>query len=60
MAVLSEAPPDLEALEREGRTALRAGKAQLEERLGSAVRHGAVAAARITGAGGARWCRCRS
>ncbi|MFI8089504.1 V-type ATPase 116kDa subunit family protein [Streptomyces sp. NPDC086080] len=66
-AVLSAAPPDLEALEREGRADLLAGEAQLEERLGSAVRHGAVAAvagwcpeaeveataARIAGAGGA-------
>lgn len=64
--VLSEARPDLDALEREGRTDLLAGEAQLEERLGSAVRHGAVAAlagwcpetevgataARIAGAGG--------
>ncbi|WP_225320919.1 V-type ATPase 116kDa subunit family protein [Streptomyces luteolifulvus] len=64
---LSEAAPDLDALEREGRTELLAGEAQLEERLGSAVRHGAVAAlagwcpetmvgataARIAGAGGA-------
>lgn len=64
---LSEAPPDLDALEREGRTDLLAGEAQLEERLGSAVRHGTVAAlagwcpetemgamaARIAGAGGA-------
>ena len=64
---LGEAPPDLDALEREGRTDLLAGEAQLEERLGSAVRHGAVAAlagwcpetevgataARIAGAGGA-------
>ncbi|MFG2549388.1 V-type ATPase 116kDa subunit family protein [Streptomyces sp. NPDC048581] len=64
---LSEAPPDLGALEREGRTDLLAGEAQLEERLGSAVRHGTVAAlagwcpetemgsmaARIAGAGGA-------
>ncbi|WP_367325737.1 V-type ATPase 116kDa subunit family protein [Streptomyces sp. HUAS ZL42] len=66
-AVISEAPPDLDALEREGRTDLLAGEAQLEERLGSAVRHGEVAAlagwcpetevgataARIAGAGGA-------
>ncbi|MFG2028735.1 V-type ATPase 116kDa subunit family protein [Streptomyces sp. NPDC048825] len=65
--VLSEAAPDLDALEREGRTDLLAGEAQLEERLGSAVRHGAIAAlagwcpeaevgataARIAGAGGA-------
>lgn len=42
--VLSEAPPDLDALEREGRTDLLAGEAQLEARLGSAVRHGEVAA----------------
>ncbi|MDW4909539.1 V-type ATPase 116kDa subunit family protein [Streptomyces sp. ADMS] len=66
-AVLSEALPDLDALEREGRTDLLAGEAQLEERLGSAVRHGEAAAlagwcpeaevgataARIAGAGGA-------
>ncbi|KUL22246.1 ATPase [Streptomyces regalis] len=65
--VLSEAPPDLDALERECRTDLLAGEAQLEERLGSAVRHGAAAAlagwcpeaevgttaARIAAAGGA-------
>ena len=65
--VLSDASPDLDVLEREGRTDLLAGEAQLEERLGSAVRHGAVAAlagwcpeaevgvtaARIAGAGGA-------
>ncbi|MFF7844514.1 V-type ATPase 116kDa subunit family protein [Streptomyces ossamyceticus] len=65
--VLSDAPPDLDALERAGRTDLLAGEAQLEERLGSAVHHGAVAAlagwcpeaevgataARIAGAGGA-------
>ncbi|MZF85989.1 ATPase [Streptomyces sp. SID5643] len=64
---LGAVPPDLDALEREGRTDLLAGEAQLEERLGSAVRHGAVAAlagwcpetevgataARIAGAGGA-------
>ncbi|OMI36377.1 V-type ATPase 116kDa subunit family protein [Streptomyces sparsogenes] len=43
-AVLSAAPPDLDALERAGRTDLLAGEAQLEERLGGAVRHGAVAA----------------
>ncbi|WP_187645380.1 V-type ATPase 116kDa subunit family protein [Streptomyces sp. TRM49041] len=43
-AALSAAPPDLDALEREGRTDLLAGEAQLEERLGSAVRHGTVAA----------------
>ncbi|MFC5850665.1 V-type ATPase 116kDa subunit family protein [Streptomyces chlorus] len=66
-AVLSEAPPDLGALEREGRTDLLAGEKQLEERLGSAVRHGEAAtlagwcpeaevgatAARIAGVGGA-------
>ncbi|MFI1731151.1 V-type ATPase 116kDa subunit family protein [Streptomyces acidicola] len=65
--VLSEARPDLDALEHEGRTDLLAGEAQLEERLGSAVRHGEVAAlagwcpetevgsmaARIAGVGGA-------
>ncbi|MEU2287474.1 V-type ATPase 116kDa subunit family protein [Streptomyces sp. NPDC013178] len=65
--VLSEVRPDLDALEREGRADLLAGEAQVEERLGSAVRHGAVAAlagwcpetevgptaARIAGAGGA-------
>jgi V/A-type H+/Na+-transporting ATPase subunit I len=65
--VLSESPPDLDALERAGRTDLLAGEAQLEERLGSAVRHGEVAAlagwcpetevgttaARVAGAGGA-------
>ncbi|MFF5313295.1 V-type ATPase 116kDa subunit family protein [Streptomyces massasporeus] len=64
---LSEALPDLDALEHEGRTDLLAGEAQLEERLGGAVRHGAVAAlagwcpetkvgataARVAGAGGA-------
>ncbi|MFI1332707.1 V-type ATPase 116kDa subunit family protein [Streptomyces sp. NPDC020845] len=43
-AVLSAVPPDLDALERAGRTDLLAGEAQLEERLGSAVRHGAAAA----------------
>ncbi|MGW3320381.1 ATPase, partial [Streptomyces fungicidicus] len=43
-AVLSAAPPDLDALEHEGRADLLEGEAQLEERLGSAVRHGAVAA----------------
>ncbi|GGR83968.1 hypothetical protein GCM10010269_23870 [Streptomyces humidus] len=41
---LSAAPPELDALEREGRADLLAGEAQLEERLGSAVRHGEVAA----------------
>jgi V/A-type H+-transporting ATPase subunit I len=64
---LSESPPDLDALEREGRTDLLAGEAQLEERLGSAVRQGEVAAlagwcpetevgttaARVAGVGGA-------
>ncbi|MER5601055.1 V-type ATPase 116kDa subunit family protein [Streptomyces sp. NPDC002265] len=66
-AVLSESPPDLDALERAGRADLLAGEAQLEERLGSAVRHGEVAAlagwcpetevgttaARVAGVGGA-------
>ncbi|MFE9924836.1 V-type ATPase 116kDa subunit family protein [Streptomyces sp. NPDC005774] len=65
--VLSEAPPDLDALERGGRTDLLAGEAQMEERLADAVRHGEAAAlagwcpkaevgataARIAGAGGA-------
>ena len=65
--VLSGIPPDLDVLEREGRTDLLAGEAQLEERLLSAVRHGEVAAlagwcpdtavgttaARVAGAGGA-------
>lgn len=65
--LLSETPPDLDALEREGRADLLAGEAQLEERLGSAVRRGEAAAlagwcpeaevgataARIAGAGGA-------
>ncbi|MEI5525562.1 V-type ATPase 116kDa subunit family protein [Streptomyces brasiliscabiei] len=65
--VLSEAPPDLDALEREGRADLLAGEAQMEERIGSAVRHGGVSAlagwcphrevgptaARIAAAGGA-------
>ncbi|MER6622897.1 V-type ATPase 116kDa subunit family protein [Streptomyces sp. NPDC000931] len=65
--VLSEVSPDLDALEREGRTDLLAGEAQLEERIGGAVRHGTVAAlagwcpetevgptaARVAGAGGA-------
>ncbi|MFG2269598.1 V-type ATPase 116kDa subunit family protein [Streptomyces chartreusis] len=64
---LSEEAPDLDALERAGRTDLLAGEAQLEERLGGAVRHGSVAAVagwcpqadvgptatRIAGAGGA-------
>lgn len=63
---LSENPPDLAALERAGRTDLLAGEAELEERLGSAVRRGEVAAlagwcpasqvgataARVAGAGG--------
>ncbi|MEU5644470.1 V-type ATPase 116kDa subunit family protein [Streptomyces milbemycinicus] len=43
-AVLSAVPPDLDVLERAGRTDLLAGEAQLEERLGSAVQRGAVAA----------------
>ncbi|WP_346160719.1 V-type ATPase 116kDa subunit family protein [Streptomyces mordarskii] len=43
-AILSVAPPDLDSLERAGRTDLLAGEAQLEERLGGAVPHGAVAA----------------
>lgn len=43
-AVLSAAPPDLDALDRHGRTDLLAGEAQLEERAASAVRHGGVAA----------------
>ncbi|GAB2920745.1 V-type ATPase 116kDa subunit family protein [Streptomyces heilongjiangensis] len=65
--VLCEDPPDLDVLEREGRTDLLVGEAQLEERLGSAVRRGGVAAlagwcpetevaataARLAGAGGA-------
>lgn len=66
-AVLSARPPDLDALERAGRTDLLAGEAQLEERLAATVRRGAVAALagwcpaaevpataeRIAGAGGA-------
>jgi V/A-type H+-transporting ATPase subunit I len=66
-AVLSARPPDLDDLEREGRVDLLAGEAQLEERLGSAMRRGRVAAIagwcpaaevaataeRIAGAGGA-------
>ncbi|ARF53379.1 V-type ATPase 116kDa subunit family protein [Streptomyces gilvosporeus] len=66
-AVLSARPPDLDALERAGRTDLLAGEAQLEERLAGTVQHGAVAALggwcptaevpptaeRIAGAGGA-------
>ncbi|MYT15698.1 V/A-type H+-transporting ATPase subunit I [Streptomyces sp. SceaMP-e96] len=65
--VLSALPPDLDALERAGRTDLLAGEAQLEERLAGTVRRGAVAALagwcpaaevpataeRIAGAGGA-------
>ncbi|MFM9632634.1 MULTISPECIES: V-type ATPase 116kDa subunit family protein [Streptomyces] len=43
-AVLSAGPPDLDALERAGRSDLLAGEAQLEERLGGTVRHGAVGA----------------
>lgn len=43
-AVLSVGPPDVDALERAGRTDLLAGEAQLEERLASAVRHGSLAA----------------
>ncbi|WBO62192.1 V-type ATPase 116kDa subunit family protein [Streptomyces camelliae] len=43
-ALLCVAPPDLEALERAERTDLLAGEAQLEERIGSAVRRGTVAA----------------
>ncbi|WP_208818352.1 V-type ATPase 116kDa subunit family protein [Streptomyces marokkonensis] len=64
---LSEAPPDLDALELEGRADLLAGEAQVEERMGGAVRHGDVAAlagwcpqtevgavaARVAGTGGA-------
>jgi V/A-type H+-transporting ATPase subunit I len=42
--LLSAAPPDLDALEAEGRTDLLAGEAQLEERLASAVRRGTSAA----------------
>lgn len=65
--VLSGVRPDLDALEREGRTDLLAGEAEMEDRLGRAVRHGAVAAlagwcpetevgptaAHVAGAGGA-------
>ncbi|MER7467278.1 V-type ATPase 116kDa subunit family protein [Streptomyces sp. NPDC097981] len=43
-ALLCSAPPDLDALERAGRADLLAGEAQLEERIGSAVRRGTVAA----------------
>lgn len=43
-AVLSVRTPDLDALERAGRTDLLAGEAQLEEREASAVRRGDVAA----------------
>lgn len=66
-ALLSPVPPNLDALERAGRNDLLAGEAQIEERLGSAVRNGAVAALagwcpaadvpataeRLAGAGGA-------
>ncbi|QKV90604.1 ATPase [Streptomyces sp. NA02950] len=48
-AVLSARAPDLDALERAGRTDLLAGEAQLEERRESAVRRGTVAAV-------AGWC----
>jgi V/A-type H+-transporting ATPase subunit I len=41
---LAAAPPDLESLEREHRTDLLAGEAEVEERMASAVRHGEVAA----------------
>ncbi|MFF5157672.1 V-type ATPase 116kDa subunit family protein [Streptomyces sp. NPDC000348] len=65
--VLSAVRPDPDALERAGRADLLAGEAQMEERLGGAVRHGAVAAlagwcpetevgptaARVASAGGA-------
>ncbi|GAU69801.1 Rhs family protein [Streptomyces sp. NBRC 110611] len=43
-AALSAFPPDLDVLERAGRTDLLAGEAQLEERLAGEVRHGGVAA----------------
>ncbi|MGW2512241.1 hypothetical protein ACWC0A_23125 [Streptomyces scopuliridis] len=43
-AVLCAAPPDLDTLEQAGRADLLAGEAQLEERIGSAVRRGTVAA----------------
>ncbi|MGG7569303.1 V-type ATPase 116kDa subunit family protein [Streptomyces sirii] len=43
-AVLSACPPDLDALERAGRTDLLAGEAQLENHLAGTVRRGAVAA----------------
>jgi V/A-type H+-transporting ATPase subunit I len=64
---LCAAPPDLDALERAGRADLLAGEAQVEERIGNAVRRGTVAAlagwcpaaevtataARLTGTGAA-------
>ncbi|WP_406385974.1 V-type ATPase 116kDa subunit family protein [Streptomyces sp. NBC_01618] len=43
-AALSAAPPDLDALEREGHADLLAGEAQLEEHVVSAVRRGNVVA----------------
>ncbi|MFH9348057.1 V-type ATPase 116kDa subunit family protein [Kitasatospora sp. NPDC017646] len=43
-AALSGAPPDLDALERQHRSDLLAGEAELEERLASAVRQGEVSA----------------
>ena len=43
-AALSPVPPDLDLLDREGRLDLLTGEARLEEYLGSAVRHGTVAA----------------
>ncbi|MEU9124979.1 V-type ATPase 116kDa subunit family protein [Streptomyces sp. NPDC048506] len=43
-ALLCAVPPDLDALEQAGQTDLLAGEAQLEERIGSAVRRGTVAA----------------
>ncbi|WP_338674840.1 V-type ATPase 116kDa subunit family protein [Streptomyces sp. SCSIO 30461] len=43
-ALLCAVPPDLDALEEAGRTDLLAGEAQLEERIGTAVRRGTVAA----------------
>jgi V/A-type H+-transporting ATPase subunit I len=48
-ALLSPVPPDLDALERDGRGDLLAGEAQLEERAGQAVRRGSAAAL-------AAWC----